>query len=285
MLKHRIVTAVVSGSLLIASVWFDHPIHWLTVFLVAWGSVAALEFYRLVKKGTNLQPLLYLGTIWTALLIISRDSAISDAVQPYAVTSEIPMLLLTAGIVITLIWVLRHHPISQAFASWVWTIAGIAYIGILLGYLIALRGVADGRNWVYFALLATFASDTTAFFVGRAVGRHKLAPSISPSKTWEGAIAGMVGAMAVSLIFLPDTLFSGANPLHIAGLSHVSSVILGLTVSAFGQLGDLAESLFKRNTGVKDSGHLLPGHGGALDRLDSVVFAGVVVYYFVWLMR
>jgi phosphatidate cytidylyltransferase len=285
MLKQRVLTSVVSVPLLLAAVWFDYPLHWFTVFLVAWGGMAVIEFYLLVRKGSGLRPLLYFGTVWTALVILSQDSAVSEAAQPYVTAAGLPMLLLTAAIVLPLVWLLARRSKTQAFGSWAWTFAGIAYIGVLLGYSVALRGVQDGRNWVYFALLATFASDTTAFFVGRALGRHKLAPSISPSKTWEGAIGGLVGAMAISLLFLPDTLFSAANPLLIHDLDYISAILLGFAVSMFGQLGDLVESLFKRNTGAKDSGHLLPGHGGALDRLDSVVFAGVVVYYFVWLMR
>jgi phosphatidate cytidylyltransferase len=104
------------------------------------------------------------------------------------------------------------------------------------------------------------------------LGRHKLAPGISPGKTWEGAIAGVFGAIISSLLLV--TLLS-------LPLSYGQAILLGLLVSIFGQLGDLTESLFKRNMGVKDSGRLIPGHGGVLDRMDSVVFAGIVVYYYV----
>ena len=144
----------------------------------------------------------------------------------------------------------------------------------LLGYMVAVRGLDDGRNWVYFTFFVTFASDTSAFFAGRALGRNKLAPDISPAKTREGAIGGVIGAVLVSLLFLLPT------PLQLP-FNWIHAIILGLLVSVFGQLGDLVESLLKRNAGVKDSGRLLPGHGGLLDRMDSVVFAGVVVYYYV----
>jgi phosphatidate cytidylyltransferase len=137
----------------------------------------------------------------------------------------------------------------------------------------------EGRNLVFLTLFTTFASDTAAFFVGRAVGKHKLAPDISPAKTWEGAVAGGAGAILISLFFILPT------PLSLP-LTWWQAALLGLLVSIFGQLGDLAESLFKRNMGVKDSGTFLPGHGGLLDRLDSIVFAGVVVYYYaVWVMQ
>jgi phosphatidate cytidylyltransferase len=180
---------------------------------------------------------------------------------------------------LSLIWLLLRPQKEGAFIGWAWTIAGILYVGWLLSYFVALRNVDPvnlevGRNWVFFALFTTFGSDTTAFFVGRALGRHHLAPHISPGKTWEGAIGGVFGAIIVSLLFTLPT------PLSLP-LGYGQAILLGLVVSIFGQLGDLTESLLKRNMGVKDSGKLLPGHGGFLDRIDSVVFAGVVVYYYV----
>jgi phosphatidate cytidylyltransferase len=154
--------------------------------------------------------------------------------------------------------------------------AGILYTGWLLSYLVALRGFEDGRNLVFFALLVNFASDTSAYFVGRALGRHYLAPQISPGKTWEGAVGAVAGATLIGLFFVLPT------PLRL-DLSWGLALLLSVLVSIFGQLGDLLESWFKRRMSVKDSGRLIPGHGGILDRMDSTVFAGVVVYYFVLL--
>ena len=163
--------------------------------------------------------------------------------------------------------------------------AGILYIGWLLSYMVALRlepgttaSPDAGRNFVFLALFTTFGSDTAAYFIGRALGKHKLAPQISPGKTWEGAIAGLFGAVIISLLFTLNT------PLQLP-LSYGQAILLGVLISIFGQLGDLAESLLKRNSGVKDSGSLMPGHGGLLDRMDSVVFAGVVVYlYYIFIV-
>jgi phosphatidate cytidylyltransferase len=145
-------------------------------------------------------------------------------------------------------------------------------VGWLLSYLVALR-LDGGRNWVLFALFTTFGSDTAAFFIGRALGKHHLAPKISPHKTWEGAIGGVIGAMLVSLLFVAPA------PLSLP-LNYGQAILLALVVSIFGQFGDLAESLLKRNLGVKESGKAMPGHGGFLDRTDSVVFAGVIVYLY-----
>ena len=282
MLKQRTITSLVTLPLLLAAVWFDTPIHWFTLLMLVWGAAAVIEFYNLSGK-VGIKPLLYLGTAWTVLLMAARDASIAAYLNVQS--EQLSMMLLASAVVIPLIWLLRHEPRSQAFASWVWTLGGMAYIGLLLGYFIALRTTVDGRNWVYFAFLATIASDTAAYFVGRTWGKRKLAPSISPSKTWAGSVGGLAGAGVISLIFVPATIFSAANVLHIPELHYWSAVPIGVVVSTFGQLGDLAESLFKRNMGAKDSGKLFPGHGGALDRLDSVAFAGVVIYYIVWLIR
>ena len=151
-------------------------------------------------------------------------------------------------------------------------VAGFLYVGWMLSFLVDLR-LEAGRNWVFFALFITFGSDTIAYLVGRVLGRHRLAPRISPHKSWEGTIGGLLGAVAVSLLFTLSTPFQ-------ITLSIGQGVVLALLVSIFGQIGDLAESLLKRNTGVKESGASIPGHGGFLDRMDSVVFAGVTVYLY-----
>ncbi len=273
MLKKRVITALWGIPLLVAIVWFDKPLPWFTILLAIWGAVAVFEFYRLVA-ASQVPPLTWFGLIWTLLFILSRNSDVLSILEPHFDLNLLTPLLLTSAVLLPLIWLLRRAQKEKAFASWAWTVAGILYVGWLLSHLVALRGLADGRNWVFFALFTTFASDTAAFFIGRALGRHKLALYISPGKTWEGAIGGILGTIFVSLLFILPT------PL-ILHLNWGQAILLGLLVSIFGQLGDLVESLFKRNMGVKDSSQLIPGHGGALDRMDSVVFAGIVVYYYV----
>lgn len=259
MLKQRVITALCAFTLVTAAIWFGEP--WFTILVAVFGLLAAFEFYSIASRK-KIPPFTILGLIWTLLFILNPHF-------DYVIT--IP-LLLTSAVVLSLIWLLRRPQQEGAFIGWAWTLAGILYIGWLLSYLVALRGLDSGRDWVFLALFITFASDTTAFFAGRAWGKHHLAPRISPRKTWEGAVAGVLGAIIASLALV---IFFNLP------LSHWQAGLLGLLVSVFGQLGDLAESLFKRNMGVKESGKLLPGHGGALDRIDSVVFASVVAYYFV----
>ena len=278
MLKKRLITALWGIPLLIAIVWFGEP--WFSIFVVLWGMLAVLEFYRLVKTA-RVSPLTYFGLAWTLLFILSRNPDLLAILENHIDLDLLTPLLLTTLVTLSLFWLLARRQKEEAFSGWAWTIAGILYVGWLLGYLVSLRGLDDGRNWIFLALFTTFGSDTAAFFIGRAIGKHPLAPQISPAKTREGAMGGVVGAILVSLFFILPT------PLSLnAYLNWGQAVLLGLLVSVFGQLGDLVESLLKRNAGVKDSGGLIPGHGGVLDRMDSIVFAGIVVYYYViWVIQ
>jgi len=280
MLRNRILTTLVGLPILILAVWFDQPVHWFTIFIVLCGIIGAGEFYRMVAKA-RVSPYIFFGIVWSLLFIISADSTISDIISPYLAPVKTPIFLLVLAVILPLIWGLRRGSNKYSTDRWAWTMAGILYVGGLLSLLISLRCMEDGRNWVLFTLLTSFASDTTAFFMGRKWGRRKLAPSISPGKTWEGAIAGVLGAIIISLLFVPEQFGSLSNPLLLSPLSYYSAVLLGLATSVFGQVGDLVESMIKRNMNAKDSGWLLPGHGGILDRMDSIAFAGIVVYYFV----
>jgi len=276
MLKKRVITALWGIPLLVAVIWFGEP--WnptlFTVFIAVWALLAAFEFYRLVTTS-KVSPLTYFGLVCVLLFIVGRNPDVLSALEPHFDIALITPLILSAAAVLSFIWLLARRQKEGAFAGWAWTMAGVLYIGWLLSYLVSLRGLEDGRNWIFLALFTTFASDTAAFFIGRALGRHPLAPNISPGKTWEGAVGGVLGAVLVSLFFVLPTPLS-LNPY----LNWGQAILLGLLVSVFGQIGDLTESLLKRNVGVKDSGTLIPGHGGVLDRVDSIVFAGVVVYYF-----
>ena len=273
MLKQRVITALCGIPLLVAVVWFGEP--WFTIVVAIWGMLAVFEFYRLVAPS-RIPPLAYFGLVWTLFFILSRNPNLLSIIEPHFDLSLLTPLLLTLAVSLSLFWLLAQRQKERAFTGWAWTMAGILYVGWLLGYLVALRGLDDGRNWIFLALFVTFGSDTAAFFTGRALGRHALAPQISPAKTWEGAIGGVVGAILVCLFFTLST------PLTLSPhLNWVHAIILGLLVSIFGQFGDLIESLLKRNAGVKDSGTLIPGHGGLLDRMDSIVFAGIVVYYYI----
>jgi len=274
MLKQRVTTAAVGVPLLVFAIWFGIP--WFTILIAAAALGGTYEFYRMANFDRR-EPLLYLGLLWALALVLSPHYL-------YRSPDVLPVVI-TATTLISLIWLLCRPSREKTFRNWAWTIAGVLYVGWMLSYWLNLRGLGDGseygRNWVYLAMLTTFANDTGAFFIGRARGRHKIAPAISPSKTWEGAIGGLtcaiLGAIVTAMILNLISLKLGAPFVF----KYWQIVLLGFLVSLFAQLGDLVESLLKRNMGVKESGNLLPGHGGILDRFDSLIFVGAVIYYYV----
>jgi phosphatidate cytidylyltransferase len=152
---------------------------------------------------------------------------------------------------------------------------GFLYLPLLIGHLVLLRSLPQGREWIFTVFLIVMLSDTVAYFVGSAIGKHRLYPAISPKKSVEGAIGGLVGGIAGALF---------AKFFWFPELSWLLAAGIGLVLGSCGQIGDLFESMLKRSYGVKDSGRIIPGHGGLLDRLDSLIFAFPPAYYLVlWL--
>ncbi len=208
--------------------------------------------------------------------VLLASAAFLDLARPAVAGAP----LWIAGLLLVLVLTLPRADVAIAFPAAAATVLGAAYLGGLGGTMAALRThePSDQGPWRIAMLLAiVMVADTFAFFVGHAIGCHKLAPTVSPGKTVEGGVGsllgGIVGALAVRRIGLP-------------GMPLADAVALGLAVAAFGVAGDLFESLLKRWAGVKDSGGLFPGHGGMLDRLDSLLFgAPVLYYYFVFYAR
>lgn len=271
MLRTRLITVAFLVPPVIFLVWYS--VITATLLAVLWGGLAAWEFYHNINHE-EMRPLSILGIVLTVLFII----------HPLIASVYYLPLLLTASVIVPLLWLLIGRFRENNFARWSWTIAGAIYIGWLLSHLIGLRAAFNlpqlsdpaARNWTFYALVTTIFSDSMAYFTGRKLGKHHLAPRVSPGKTWEGAAGGIFGAIIAAFLFtLPSPL--GLD----AGLTRL--VLLGIAASVFGQTGDLVKSLYKRNMGVKDSSQLLPGHGGFLDRLDSHLFAGVLIYYYVML--
>jgi phosphatidate cytidylyltransferase len=185
---------------------------------------------------------------------------------------------MVGGFMLTLVFAFLLYGVAEtrqtATVTMSTTILGVAWIALGLGSLLLLRDIPEyGRIAVFAVLLAVFADDTAAYLVGRLVGRHKLAPSLSPGKTWEGFVAGTIAAVAASFF----TLYDDRNDF----LTIWQAVVLGLAIALAGAAGDLFESALKRDLQVKDSGRLLGGHGGMLDRIDSLLFAAVAAFYVV----
>lgn len=272
-MRLRVITALWAIPLVLIFAYFDIPSTGvpLLIFLIsALAILGSLEFYRLATQAGG-QPLTFLGIAWALAFVIAAHF------DNYYVNST----LLASAAALPLVWLLAFRR-ERLLINWGWTLAGILYMGWMLSHYVTLRELSHGRELVLFALFSTFACDTVAFFSGRTWGRHLLVPTISPKKTWEGAIAGFVAAIAAALA-LRSLLNLGDWELP---LSYVQTIALGCLIGLFAQLGDLLESLVKRRAGAKDSGRLMPGHGGILDRIDSLVFTGAIVYYYViWVVE
>jgi len=265
MLKYRVITAAVGIPLVILAIWFGDPWPWFTLLIAAAALAGTYEFYHMANFDRR-ESLIYLGLLWSLALVLS----------PHYRSPDVLPIVITATMLISLICLLCRPSKEGAFRNWAWTIVGALYVGWMLSYWLNLRGLEDGRNWVYLAMLTTFANDTGAFFIGKARGKHRLAPTISASKTWEGAVGGLICAILGAVV-----IAAVLNLISPFTFRYWQIILLGFLVGLFAQLGDLVESLLKRNMRVKESGNLLPGHGGILDRFDSLIFVGAVVYYYV----
>ena len=279
-MTQRLATAIVGIPALFAAVWVGSP--WFSAFLFVVALAGAYELTRLARLwGERVHwafPLLL-----TACFISTGHQWGANGVLPlegllffWEGSDKYVVLGFHAGIIISFLLMTRRLLIEQdkrfAIPTESLMFAIPLYVGGPMMYALALRGVEQGFEWVVFTLLVVFATDTAAFFGGRAFGKTPLAPNISPNKTREGAVAGMLGAVAASVL--------AASRLGIDAIIW-ETLLLGVIIGILAQLGDLAESRMKRKAGVKDSGALIPGHGGILDRIDSIVFTLPAVYYFV----
>lgn len=179
------------------------------------------------------------------------------------------LMMVLAFAVILLLELIRGNP-EEGLMNAAANFFGIFYIGLMFAYTLLLRFIPDGLVYVFFAMLVTWANDSCAYFIGIRYGKHKLAPRISPKKSVEGALGGLAGGIIAAIVV---TLIA-AKPFW-------PMLLLGVLTVVVGQFGDLIESIIKRNAGVKDSGSFLPGHGGALDRFDSILLAVPAVFFVV----
>ena len=260
-LARRVGTALVALPALLATFFLGPP--WLGVAVVAAALAVGLHEFAGLLHARGIRPLRPVGFLLTAALFF-------DVVSPGWL--GVPFAPLGALLLLTLtLW--RGADFESVTAASA-TLLGAVYLGALGGTIAALRVLppAEDGAWRLVLLLGVQVfSDSLAFFVGHALGKRRLAPSVSPGKTVEGALGGLaggvLGAFAVRAAGLPD-------------LPALHAACLGLAVAAMGIVGDLDESLLKRWAGVKDSGTLFPGHGGMLDRLDSLLFGAPVLYYY-----
>lgn len=226
----------------------------LVMGLSVFAAAAVWELFRMLKgHGISFFP--FSGALWIWLMIAT--SLIPSATVP---------VIALGGVGVALIALVNRNP--KAFEGAITTSWAALYLGLFFSFLVRIRQDPHGMQLAYTFFFIIWATDTMAYFVGRRWGNHKLLPAISPKKSWEGTVGGTLAGTLVGL-FLARWI----------GLGMVSAGLFGVVVSVVGQMGDLLESSLKRYTGVKDSGSLLPGHGGILDRFDSALFALPIAYY------
>ena len=237
----------------------------LTLLLIAVGSIALLELYRISFQSLLNHALVGVGVV-TFMLTVARTHL--SLTLPDLLLGGVLVMAITAAFVATS----AAHRWRDALLA----VLGVLYVGVPLSTVVSTRTLPAGEFLVLFLAVVTWASDTGAYYVGTLWGKHPLMPSISPKKTVEGVLGGLLLAIAAALL---------AHWWFVAELSWSDAVILGVLLTVTGLIGDLFESMIKRRTGVKDSGGILPGHGGMLDRIDSLLFTAPTFYYYVAYVR
>ncbi len=281
-LGRRVAVAAVGVPFGIAVVYFGSMST--ALVLSALAGLAVLELYR-IARASGWRPFQWLGIPTTMAIVLA--AAWSGGFVDWSAHVLVAVVLLTLGSLGAAVFL--RGPAGHPLPSVAVTLFGAVYVGGTLGFALLLRafpGVSEGEaGWegalvAIFPMTVTWVGDAVAYFAGHRWGRTKLIPSVSPGKTVAGGIGGLLGSVAAAIAFVALLL----NPYSGLGLSIPSAVLLGLTIGAASQVGDLAESLLKREAGVKDSGSLFPGHGGVLDRFDSIFFALPTAYLILLLL-
>jgi phosphatidate cytidylyltransferase len=260
----RILTALIAVPILIYIIGFTDAVYF--DLAVALSATLALEEYFALASQSGVQVYRSWGHFLSLMMLVAFYLNPNN--------QSIPFLILCLSAVLFLVLGLRKgEQLHQVLPCAAGTLLGLAYIPASLGLLIVIRSEVElgsqGSSWIFFLLSVVWFGDTGAYYAGRMLGRHKLAPLISPKKTIEGSLGGLVGNTLAAI--LGKSLLLPQHPL-------LRLLLLAWVLGVVSQIGDLAESALKRGAGVKDSSSLLPGHGGMLDRIDGVLFAVPVLF-------
>lgn len=256
----RSLTVLLTAPIILACVYYGGlPF---LIMLLALAIIAVNEFYNLMmKKG--LFPAYWVGNLITIFFITFAYYALKRNWEPAH------SAILTLAVAVAMIAGVFLKREKDTIVDVAVTVLGMFYVGWFFSYLIFIRALTDHGGYLFFLLFAIWAMDSAAYLAGKVFGHTKLMPSISPKKTWEGAIAGFLTCLVAAAIFSQT-----------AQLELWHALILGALIGVFGQISDLIESLIKRDAGAKDSSDILPGHGGVLDRIDSFVLTAPLMYYY-----
>jgi phosphatidate cytidylyltransferase len=267
----RILSAIVLGSIAVLVVIYAPPVLFLVGIGLA-GTLCLYEYFGLIHSmGIAVQPWFGYGAFWI-LLVACRQNKFPGSIV-------IALILLAAFL--SAMWRYRQ-PMRERAMALMAELLGVLYLALCLYPAIPIRfdfngtsGRAIGLQWAFVLLIVIWTNDSAALAIGKTLGKTPLAPVLSPKKTWEGAAGGLLAGIGVA---------AAIQPFFFPDLRLRSLVIASILIGIFGQLGDLAESMLKRAAAIKDSSHLIPGHGGVLDRLDSLLFAIPILYFYMLLI-
>jgi phosphatidate cytidylyltransferase len=291
----RIATAVVLIPLVLLLV-LRAPLYILSVVAAAVALLAIAEFLKLVTHYA-VQPMAVTTYAFVGLFFLFVIAASTNRTPLVETTAILFGLAVSAALApfIFLTVAMRRTNLGTGYPAAAASSFGFAYIAIPMALLVQIRQQPAGAIWTIYTLLAVWAGDIFAYFVGKAIGRHRMSPEISPNKTWEGAVASILASVIIGTLWIEHASAISAFFMRLGlidrrdgmwGLEQPQLwplILLSAIVNIAAQLGDLVESLIKRGAGVKDSGTILPGHGGMLDRIDAMLFAVPVVWaYGAW---
>ncbi len=257
---------------LIASILIDQLAIVFCLLVAAAIILGEIEFWLLARKK-QIRADVTAGVLSGLALLTIFYFTIPNRLPDLLMIQLVLLLLIVGSLTAAMV---RGAPYDRMLLSVGVTVLSVMYVALLGGHLIAVRNgfpPALSRHLLSFFFLVTYGSDAAAYYGGRTFGRHKLAPNVSPGKTWEGAIAGMLASLLLAV---------AAHYWFFLNLPLKFALPLAAVMNVLGVLGDLAESALKRSAGAKDTAQLLPGHGGILDRIDSLLFNAPLIYYFAW---
>jgi phosphatidate cytidylyltransferase len=296
----RVLTAVILIPLVILAL-FKAPLWLFTLLVLGVALLAAKEFLGIVETD-GFRPFRGLSYVFLVCgFLVQASTFVTDwrwfenfgaaafvaGMGALAVLLVSPLVLLVAS--------MRRDPLAEALPDAAVSFMVLPYVGVALSCMVTLRAMGNGAIFLLYVMLLVWAGDIAAFYVGRAIGKHKLALRVSPGKTWEGAVASVLGAVVVGLLLFRFLLpvYNGLVQIHLVSPYSADGVpgeaapiwlviLFAVCINVAAQLGDLVESAMKRGAGLKDSGSLLPGHGGMLDRIDALLFAlpVAILFYF-----
>ena len=262
MLYKRVISGLLFLPIFYLVTWQLPPVYFTALVLVA-AAVGQYEFYRMAQ-ARGFHPQRALGTALGVLIVIWSYHPLLPDQEHFLVLSGSLLLIMVARL-------FSSRPVDGALEDVATTFLGVFYVAMLFAFQVVIRTGVNGKQWLVFLYFIIWASDIGAYSIGIPFGRHRLYEKVSPKKSIEGLVGALVASAGMALLcriwFMP-------------AIGTAEAIEIALVLSAVGTIGDLAESLFKRAVGVKDSGGIIPGHGGILDRMDSMLFAAPVLYYY-----